>query len=590
MRPAPLAPLSRERGFCLQYWGPVVTGRRLSILTLAGALALLAGVTATQDASPRFTEIAHQAGIRFVHFKGNKGVATILDEAGPGVCIADYDGDGWPDIYFVTAWDLYNRGITVHNALYRNNGDGTFTDVTAKAGVPGTAYGLGCVWGDYDNDGHPDLYVTQYGRNVLYHNNGDGTFTDVTAKAGVDGTDFGTRLHTGAVFFDYDRDGRLDLYAGGYVNFGPESKQTCMIAGAESSCPPGVYPGSPAVLYHNNGDGTFTNVTKAAGIFQPNGKNLSVVAADYDNDGWPDLFVANDGMEAYLYHNEHNGTFKEVGMASGMGLNEDGGGMAAMCLSLGDYDNDGLLDLYVSDFQTKGDHIFHNLGGGVFDEVTRKAGIGEITPKFLSFGGGFLDFDNDGWLDLFIADGHVYQGVEQSTDSGSYKQINLLFHNERNGTFRDVTADAGPAFAVRHLGRGVAFADLFNNGHLDVVVGNNDDPPLLLKNETAPANHFVSVKLVGVKSNRDGAGARVHLRAGGISQIREIGGGGSYLSQSDLRAHFGLGSSTQIDSVEVNWPSGVHQEFRNLRADRFYVIREGAATIDTERLGPVRKQ
>jgi enediyne biosynthesis protein E4 len=280
-----------------------------------------------------FTNVTVAAGIKFVHFKGNNGISINREEFGPGVCVADFDGDGWQDIYFVNGRDLYDRGISARNALYRNNGDGTFIDVTEKAGVPGTSYGLGCVWGDYDNDGFPDLFVTQYGRNVLYHNNGNGTFSDVTDKAGVAGTESGA-FHSGATFFDYDRDGRLDLYVGSYVALG--DKRYCNLGAVLSSCPPSEYRGSADALYHNNGDGTFTNVTVAAKIYQPQGKNLSVGVADYDNDGWPDLFVANDGIEAYLYHNEHNGTFKETGVPSGMALTSQGRTMAAMCISLGE--------------------------------------------------------------------------------------------------------------------------------------------------------------------------------------------------------------------------------------------------------------
>ena len=552
---------------------------------VAGMLFLVAafsGAAPVASSTPRFDDVTKQAGVTFVHLKGNKGVANIMDEAGPGVCVFDYNGDGWPDIYFVSARDLYGRGLKARNALYRNNGDGTFTDVTEQAGVPGTGYGLGCTVGDYDNDGHPDLYVMQYGPNVLYHNNGDGTFSDVTQKAHVDGMDFGTRLHLGATFFDYDRDGKLDLYVGGYVDFGPEVKQTCIIADAESSCPPSAYRGSPDVLYHNNGDGTFTNVTKAAKIDQPNGKNLSVLASDYDNDGWPDVFVANDGMEIYLYHNNRDGTFTESGLTAGVGLTEDGGTMAAMCLSVGDYDNDGLLDLYVSDFQDMPHHLWHNLGHGTFEETSRKAGIATITARFLSFGGGFTDYDNDGWVDLFIANGHVYQGVENSTVKGHYKQINLLFHNNHNGTFTDVTAEAqanGNGFSTPHLGRGAAFADLFNDGHEDIVVGNNDDPPSILRNRSGGTNHFASFRLIGTKSNRDALGARIKVRAGGISQIREIAAGGSYLSQSDLRAHFGLGQTTIMDTVQVMWPNGGTQVFHRLKADQFYEIEEGKAAV-----------
>jgi len=546
-------------------------------------------LAAGPPAPVEFTNFTKAAHIDFVHYKGSRGVSTILEEAGPGVCVADFDGDGWQDIYFVNGRDLYGRGISARNALYRNNGDGTFTDVTEKAGVPGNAYGLGCVWGDYDNDGFPDLYVTQYGKNILYHNSGDGTFADVTDKAGVGGTDFGTMFHTGATFFDYDRDGRLDLYVGGYANFGPTSQRYCNIgAGMPSSCRPMVYGGTPDVLYHNNGDGTFTNVTKKAGVYQPKGLNLSVGAADYDNDGWPDLFVANDGLEAYLYHNQHDGTFKEIAVPSGMALTGDGGTMAAMCISLGDYDNDGYLDLYVSDFQLASDHVWHNDGKGFFEEASEMLGITAPTKHVLSFGGGFFDMDNDGWLDLFIANGHVYEGVEKVFPDTTYKQINSLFHNtfynRGAGKFIEVTRQAGNGFTVPYAGRGAAFADFDNNGNMDVIVANNDDPPLLLHNGGGTGNHFVNFKLIGRKSNRDAMGARLRLRAGGISQIREIAGGGSYLSQSDLRAHFGMGRAARADSLEVFWPSGVRQTFRDIAADGFYVIDEGSDQLGAQKI------
>ena len=333
-------------------------------------LAVVPQANSPQPAPIQFTDVTAASGVKFVHYKGNDGISINREEFGPGVCVADFDGDGWPDLYFVNGRDLYDRGISVRNALYRNNGDGTFADVTEKAGVPGTGYGMGCVWGDYDNDGFEDLFVTQYGRNVLYHNHGNGTFKDVTDKAGVAGTEAGT-FHSGATFFDYDRDGRFDLYVGSYVSLG--NKPYCKLDNVLSSCAPSEYRGSPDALYHNNGDGTFTNVTVKAKIYQPEGKHLSGGAADYDNDGWPDLFVANDGLNAYLYHNEHDGTFKEIGLASGMALTSRGLTMAAMCISLGDYDNDGWLDLYISDFQRSSDHLWHNDGKGFFDEVSDQA-------------------------------------------------------------------------------------------------------------------------------------------------------------------------------------------------------------------------
>ena len=562
------------------FWAPSRSTRKNSNRTKVGSRfpilwlgLVLAGSTHPQTA--QFTNVTRTAGIHWVHNKASNGISTILEEAGPGVCVADFDGDGFEDIYFVNGRDLYGRGIQLKNALYRNNRNGTFTDVTDQAGVPGDGYGLGCVWGDYDNDGHPDLYVTQYGKNILYRNNGNGTFTDVTAKAHVDGMDFGALFHTGATFFDYDRDGKLDLYVGGYANFTPKSQRNCKIGfGVLTSCLPAVYGGTPDILYHNNGDGTFTNVTKRARIYQPKGLNLSVQAMDYDNDGWPDLFVANDGIESYLYHNEHNGTFKEVGLSSGIAVTSDGTTMAAMCMSLGDYDNDGSLDVYISDFQLASDHVFRNLGNGLFEEVSEHVGVRGPTRNVLSFGGGFFDYDNDGWLDVFIANGHVYEQVEKTSPEIRYKQINSLFHNQRNGKFVELSKSSGDGFSTPYAGRGVAFADFDNDGNPDLVVANNNDPPLLLHNSGAGGQHFITLRLVGVKSNRDAMGARVTLRAGPLRAIREVAGGGSYLSQSDLRLHFGLGERTIVDSIDIAWPSGSKQIIRNLAADQFYKIEE----------------
>ena len=576
--------MKRSRWF---EWGSQshLANQLLTLITLYSIVGYILSRNQLQAGAPsqapvQFENATAAAGIRFVHYKGSNGTSTILEEAGPGVCVDDYDGDGWPDIYFVNGRDLYNRGIAARNALYRNNGDGTFVDVTERAGVPGNAYGLGCVWGDYDNDGYPDLYITQYGKNILYHNNGNGTFTDVTDHAGVGAMDFGHPFHTGATFFDYDRDGYLDLYVGGYANFGPGSQRTCSLgANIRSSCRPMVYGGTPALLYHNNRDGTFRNVTKAAGMYQPNGLNLAVGASDWNDNGWPDLFVANDGMEAYLYHNDRNGKFTNTAMQAGMALSTGGGAMAAMCISLGDYDNDGHLDLFISDFQDNSDHIWRNDGKGFFEEVSDAVGITGPTRHVLSFGGGFFDFDNDGWLDLFIANGHVYPEVEIASPGSHYKQINSLFRNDGKGKFVEVTKIAGNGFTTPYAGRGVAFADFDNDGNMDVLVANNNDPPLLLHNRGSTGNHFLNFKLIGTKSNREAVGAHIHLQASGISQIREIMAGGSYLSHSDLRAHFGVGPAMFAESVEVLWPSGLRGTFRNVAADKFYVIREGTRDL-----------
>jgi enediyne biosynthesis protein E4 len=544
------------------------------VLAVGGLSLIFQSTSSAQIELPpviNFSNVTQSAGIKFKHFKGNKGISINREEFGPGVCVADFDDDGWQDIYFVNGRDLYDRGISVVNGLYHNNHDGTFSDVTEKAGVPGTGYGLGCVWGDFDNDGFPDLFVTQFGKNVLYHNKGNGTFADVTDKAAVGGLESGD-FHSGATFLDYDRDGWLDLYVGSYVDLG--TKRYCRLGDVLSSCAPSEYRGSPDALYHNNHNGTFTNVTLSAGIYQPLGKNLSVQAADYDNDGWPDLFVANDGLNAYLYHNERNGRFKEVGLTTGMAVTSRGTVMAAMCISLGDYDNDGQLDLYISDFQRSSDHLWHNDGKGFFDEVSDEVGITQATREVLSFGGGFFDYDNDGRLDIFIANGHVYPEVEQATPGTYYRQRNSLFHNELNGKFVEVGKISGNGFATPYVGRGVAFADFDNDGFVDLVVANNGDSPLLLHNSGNNGNTFLNLRLIGNKSNHDGVGARVHVVSGSLSQIREIAGGGSYLSQSDLRANFGLGRAKRAD-VEISWPSGQKQTFRDIEANHFYLIEEG---------------
>jgi hypothetical protein len=544
----------------------------VALILLLASYSAHAQSKASQPNSGQFTNVTDAAGIKFVHYRANEGIPIDREIFGPGICVADFDDDGFQDIYFVNGRDLYGRGISARNALYHNNGNGTFSDVTEKAGVPGTGYGFGCIWGDYDNDGHPDLFVTQYGRDVLYHNDGNGTFTDVTDKARVAGTESGTLFHSGATFFDYDRDGRLDLYVGGYVNL-ESGPRYCSFSGVRTSCPPAAYKGTANILYHNNGDGTFTDATASSGISKQ-GKNLAVGSADYDNDGWPDLFVANDGLPAYLFHNEHNGKFTEVGMETGMGMAGLGNAMAAMCISLGDYDNDGWLDLFISDFQEHSDHVFHNEGKGGFSDVSNQAGVAGPTFNVLGFGGGFFDYDNDGWLDLFIANGHVYPEVETVEGGTYFKQINTLFHNNGNGKFVETTKSAGDGFKTPYVGRGVAFADLDNDGSIDIVVGNNGDLPLLLHNGGGSGNHFANFRLIGTKSNRDAMGARIRVVAGGLSQLREVAGGGSYLSQSDLRANFGLGKGVRMQTVEISWPSGHKQVFHDIEADKFYLIEE----------------
>jgi hypothetical protein len=540
-------------------------------------------------ALPTFTDEAQRAGLTFRFDNGHKGIATILEESGPGCALLDYDGDGWLDIYLLNGRDLYGRGRQARNALYHNNGDGTFTDVTEKAGVPGTGYGIGVAVGDYDNDGHPDIYISQWGKNCLYHNNGDGTFTDVTERAGVGGQEYGGSFHTGAAWIDYDHDGKLDLFACGYVRFRQDGLRYCKLpSGALSNCPPAVYEGTPSLLYHNNGDGTFTNVTKQAKVYFPGGKALSALTCDVDDDGWTDLIVGNDGEEAWLLRNNHDGTFTNRAAAAGIAFAQDGATMAAMGIDLGDYMNEGRPGFFVADFSKRPDHLWRAQEGGFFSEVSTPSGIADPTFNYLGFGAGFFDYDNDGWLDLFIANGHVYPEVEQPGTDEHYLQNNQLFRNQRNGTYIETTAQAGPAFQLKHASRGAAFGDCDNDGNLDILVSTNDGPPLLLHNSGAPGTHFVNFKLVGTKSNRDAVGARVRLTAGGLTQMRDVKNGGSYLSSSDPRLHFGLGRAAAIDRLEVRWPSGLRQTFGPLPADGIYLLREGAPTPELQTFQPPR--
>ncbi len=545
---------------------------------------------AVRTSGVTFVDASASAGLTFRYDNGRKGMATILEEAGSGCAMLDYNGDGWPDLYLLNGRDLYGRGIRQQNALYRNNGDGTFTDVTREAGVPGSGYGLGVAANDYDNDGLPDLYLCQWGKNCLYHNNGNGTFSDVTDRAGVGALEFGGHFHTGAAWIDYDRDGRLDLFVCSYVRYRPDGLRYCRLAnGLLSNCPPSAYDGTASILYHNNGDGTFTNVTRQAGVYFPGGKALSAITCDFDRDGWLDLYVGNDGEEAWLLRNNHNGTFRNVAPEMGVAFAEDSATMAAMGIDFGDYLNDGREDLYVADFSKRPNHLWEAEAGGYFKEVSTPSGIGAATFSYLGFGAGFLDYDNDGWLDLFTANGHVYPEVEQGHTDEHYLQQNQLFHNERNGRFRETTREAGPGFQELHAGRGAAFGDYDCNGTVDILVNNNDGPPLLLQNQGSPGRNFVSFKLIGGRSGRDAIGARIRITVGGLKQFREVRSGGSYLSSSDPRLHFGLGAASVVDHVEVIWPSGVRQRLDSLPADRFYQIREGDPHVSEQTFRPLRR-
>ena len=535
-----------------------------------------------------FQNVAEQAGLtKWHHTAGTPQKRLILEAKGPGVCLIDYDNDGWLDIYLVngSTYDaLSGKTTPPHAALFHNNHDGTFTDVTEKAGVANDRWGYGCAVGDYDNDGWPDLYVTNYGKNRLYHNNHDGTFTDVAEAAGVA---IGT-WSTGATFGDYDGDGRLDLFVAAYaqidLNNPPlagskaANTATCLYRGVPVMCGPRGLKGEHDHLFHNNGDGTFTDVSKKLGVDDPNGYyGLGALFADVNNDGKPDLLVANDSTPNYLYINKGDGTFEDDSYESGYALNADGREVANMGIAAGDYENNGHLSIVNTDFADDYNVLFQNDGTGIFTDVSFQAGIAESSIPFVSFGDGFLDYDNDGWKDLLIINGHVYPQVDQHPEWGqSYAQRPLLYHNLANGKFELVPAVEGTGLAVVTVGRGAAFGDIFNDGKIDVVINSMDGVPILLRNVNADHHHWVEAKLVGgAKSPRDAVGATAYLTANGMKQREDVLSGGSYLSSNDFRIHFGLGDATDAGSLEIHWPSGAKETVKLPAVDRIYSIEEG---------------
>ena len=565
-------------------------GRRLT--TLLGTLIVGAGLglvrahagrTAESAAPIAFADRAAPSGLGFQTTYGGRATSRfILETTGTGAAFVDYDRDGRLDVFLAngTTPEGFPAGLVPRCALFHNKGDGMFEDVTEAAGVARSGWGQGVAVGDYDNDGFPDLYLTFFGQNVLFHNNGNGTFTDVTAKAGVAAGGWSTS----AAFADYDKDGHLDLYVAKYVDFDlktaplPGSRPNCFYKGQPVMCGPRGLPGGRDVLYHNNGDGTFTDVTAEAGdLDHERLRGLGVAWGDYDDDGYPDLFVANDAHPNLLYHNLGNGTFAEVAFEAGVAFDEDGRERAGMGVDFGDYDNDGRLDIVLTNFQGEPNALYRNLGNGSFLETTWSAALGEPTLAYLGWGTGFVDFDNDGFRDLFFVNGHVYPEVDRHGLDETYAQRNLVFKNRGNGTFADVTALAGPDLARRHVGRGAAFGDYDNDGRMDVLVSNINDGVLLLHNETA-AGHWLTVGLQGRRSNRDGIGARIFVEAGPLRCVHEVHGGGSYLSTSDFRAHFGLGEA-KTASLQIRWPSGTIDRLDNVAADQIVVVEEGLERV-----------
>ena len=545
------------------------------------------------DLGVSFVDIAHAAGLNAkTIFGGEHKNKYLLETTGCGVAFYDYDNDGWLDIFLVNGSRLegFPAGQEPISRLFKNNRDGTFSDVTTKAGLAHSGWGQGVCVGDYDNDGFDDLFVTYYGKNVLFHNNGDGTFSDVSQKAGVAGTK--TRWGTGCAFVDYDRDGQLDLFVANYIDLDlatapvPESGP-CLYKGVMVACgPPGLM-GGKNILYHNNGDGTFTDVSETSGILEANGTfGLGVLTADFDNDGWPDIYVANDSTASALYQNKKNGKFVDVGMEAGCVLSPDGKPQAGMGVSAADYDLDGNLDIVKTNFAGDTPSLYHNRGNWNFEDATFTAGLGAHT-QYLGWGCGFFDMDNDGWPDVLLCNGHVYPEVEQLKTEAGYAQRKLLYKNLRNGRFEDVSYQAGGGISAAVAARGCAFGDCDNDGDIDVVVNTVNGYPQLLRCDSKLQNNWIKVKTVGTKSNRSGIGARLKCvtrppdEKTPHQQIEEVRSGGSYISQNDLRVHFGLGKAEKVDLLEIRWPSGQLDTLKDLKANQLIIVKEGAGIIQT---------
>jgi len=545
------------------------------------------------DLGLAFVDVARESGLNAkTIYGGEHKNKYLLETTGCGVAFYDYDNDGWLDIFLVNGWRLegFPKGQEPTSHLFKNNRDGTFTDVTTKAGLVHSGWGQGICVGDYDNDGFDDLFVSYFGKNVLYHNNGDGTFTDVTEKAGVGGD--GKRWNTGCAFVDYDRDGKLDLFVANYIDLDlatapvPESGP-CLYKSIMVACGPPGLNGGKNILFHNNGDGTFTDVSEQSGILQASGTyGLGVLTADFDNDGWPDIYVANDSTASALYQNKKNGKFVDIAIQAGCALSPDGKPQAGMGVSAIDYDMDGNLDIVKTNFAGDTPSLYHALGGANFEDATFVAGLGAHT-QYLGWGCGFFDMDNDGWPDILLCNGHVYPEVEQLKTEAGYAQRKLIYRNLRNGRFEDVSMRAGAAISAAAASRGCAFGDFDNDGDIDVVVNNVNDLPQLLRCDSNTGNNWIKLKLEGKKSNRSGIGAKLRCVTRPLgetkphAQMDEVRSGGSYFSQNDLRVHFGIGKAEKVDLVEIRWPSGQIDTLKDMKPNQLVFVKEGEGIVRT---------
>jgi hypothetical protein len=548
----------------------------LGAAIFAAGVAAVGGSRVETPASVTFTDVTAQAGIKFVHNSGRAGQKFLPETVGSGVAWIDADGDGWPDILLINSKDWTPRGRKSLPALYRNNRDGTFTNITAGSGLDVEMYGMGVAIGDYDNDGRDDVYIAALEGDHLFHNEGHGKFRDVTKASGIDNANFGTS----AAWVDYDRDGKLDLFVANYVQWTAKGDLWCSLDGATKSyCTPESYKGTSSKLYHNLGNGRFEDVSKKAGIADPNSKSLGIAVLDYNGDGWPDLFVSNDTQPNKLYRNNRNGTFTEEGMAAGVAFGEDGMARGAMGVDAADYDRSGRPALLVGNFSNQMLGLYHNEGTGLFVDEAPSSTVGRASLLTLTFGAFFFDYDLDGYPDIFAANGHIEEEIGRVQPKVQYREPPLLFHNLGKGQFENVTARMGTAFNRPVVARGAAYADYDHDGDLDIVVTTNDGPAYLFRNDGGNRNHWISMRLVGRKSNRDGIGAVVRVMSKSGKQWNMVHSGSSYCSQSDLALTFGLGSDAAVDAIEIDWPSGAKQALGGVAANQFLTIDETAGIV-----------
>jgi enediyne biosynthesis protein E4 len=535
----------------------------------------------------RLTDVAQQSGLTHpIIYGGVDSKAYIIEVVGCGLAFLDYDNDGWLDIFVLSGTRLEGDPAGATNRLYKNNRDGTFTNVTAKAGLNHAGWASAVTVGDYDNDGYEDLFITYYGHNVLYHNNGNGTFSDVTKRAGL--TQMAVQYGSGCSWLDYDRDGHLDLFVANYLNITldklpkPGENPDCTWKGVPVNCGPRGLPPGSVQLFHNNGDGTFTDVSKSSGVAAAGGSYpMTAVAADYDNDGWPDIYVACDSTPSWLFVNQHDGTFREQALERGVALSEDGVEQAGMGLAVGDYDLDGNLDIFKTNFADDTNVLYRNDGKGNFDDITVRSGIA-VETRYVGWGTGMVDLDNDGYPDLFIATGSVYPEVERKLPAYPFRSSRIVFRNLGDGRFEELVDEAGSGVADPHASRGCAFGDFDNDGDMDVLIMNMNEPPSLLRNDVTSGGHWLKILLVGSKTNRSAIGSRVTVSYGKLRQAQEVLAQSSFYSVNDRRLHFGLGSEISADLI-IRWTNGTIESIKQVTANQLVVIREGAGVIRTQK-------